>query len=361
MNLFQLNMMIALSWNTINQKNCSLWALELCLFFYLLRKACSSASAYMNRNAAVFGVDWSPSGTASLIGINNFFSDFPVRCVSNLLAILKMRNKTYDVLFACHTLVGIIMFSCCVFCTPVSVEDKHTTFSPQDGFRFFFGIFANSDTVEKDTKYCKKEEEGWSEVPDWIQSTGPPRHRYYFSCKEIYGLKVKMPRETHGARPTSISVHRRCFLTSKPFLAHVWRLFAPIWLAGVEGLIPLVSPRLDARRWLCWWGPPPLTAVSYIVCTQAVSRYIRTVPATAKRAFLNNIVYESTFVCVCACMCASTCSVHHGGGGQLRSLFGVRLQVSDIHHGRYPAGPHMNTCVEANAFTSIASCGKCRL
>lgn len=109
-------------------------------------------------------------------------------------------------------------------------------------------------------------------------------------------------REDPSVRQTSILVQRCCFLTTEPFLAHALLLFCT-----------------DLACW-CWGidseGASPLTAVSYIVCTQAVSRYIRTVPATAKWAFLNNIVYESTLcVCVWSWMCVSTCSVHHGGLG----------------------------------------------
>lgn len=44
--------------------------------------------------------------------------------------------------------------------------------------------------------------------------------------------------------------------------------------------------------------------------------------------------------------------------GQLLSLFGVSLPVSDIYHGCYPAGPHMNTCIETNAVTSITKYAK---
>lgn len=204
-------------------------------------------------------------------------------------------------------------------------------------------------------------------------TTRPPRDKYFFSWTEIYGLKVlgdtfgRHWREDPSVGQGSNLVQRCCFLTAKPFLAHTLLLLCTDlarWCWGIDsGCLPL----LDGRRWTLLAGACLLTAVSYIVCTQAVSRYIRTVPATAKWAFLNNIVYESTCVCVCvcSCMCVSTCSVHHGwrGGlvGQLRSLFGVRLPVSDIHQGRYPAGAHMNKCIEANAFISITSRWKCPL
>lgn len=166
-------------------------------------------------------------------------------------------------------------------------------------------------------------------------------------------------REDTSVRQTSILFQRCCFLTTKPFLAHTLLLFCTDLACWCWGIDSSCLSCLEGRRWLCWQGPLYSQLSPYIVCTQAVSRYIRTVHTTAKWAFLNNIVYAST-LCVWSCVC-----VHlfcpSWGEGQLRSLFGVRLSVSDIHHGRYPAGPHMNTYIEANAFTSITSCRKCLL
>ena len=144
------------------------------------------------------------------------------------------------------------------------------------------------------------------------QTAWPPRHKYFFSCKEIYALKVKKLRETHETRSQCQTVWSKGAVSSP--LSHFWHIlcyyFVPMWISGVEGLILRVS-----LFWTLDVGPP-LTAVPYIVCTQAVSRYIRTVPDTAKPAFLNNIVYESTCVCVCLwvviCVCPPVLSIMGG-------------------------------------------------
>lgn len=152
-------------------------------------------------------------------------------------------------------------------------------------------------------------------------------------------------------------------------LSHFWHIlcfyFVWIWLTGVEGLIPLVS--------LFWtvdddFSGRGLSTHSCLIHSLYTSRVLLhpQCPCYCQMSISGKHCEWINFLCVSvrSCMCVSTCCVHHtwaGGRGQLWSLFGVRLPVSVIHQGRYPAGAHMNTCIEANAFTSITSCGKCLL
>lgn len=87
----------------------------------------------------------------------------------------------------------------------------------------------------------------------------------------------------------------------------------------------------------------PLTAVSYIACTQHESCYIRSVLTTAKWSCQENVVNESTlcacvWACVLVCLCPPVVSIIHGrgeggGGGQLWG-FVWRQAASERHPSR---------------------------
>lgn len=148
-------------------------------------------------------------------------------------------------------------------------------------------------------------------------------------------------------------------------LSHFWHIlcfyFVPIWLACVEGLIPLISLFWTVDGDSNGMGLSTHSCLIHSLYTSRVLLHPHC-PCYCQMSISEQHCVWINFVCVygLVCMCPPVLSIM-GGGGQLQSLFGVRLPVSDIHHRRYPAGPHMNTCIEANAFTSVTSCGKCLL
>lgn len=174
-------------------------------------------------------------------------------------------------------------------------------------------------------------------------------------------------RSDPDVRQASILVRMWCFFTSKPFLAHTLLLFCMNLACWCWGIDSTCLPLLDSRWWLFWQGPLHSQLSHTYLYTSRVLLHPQC-PCHCQMSISGKHCEWINFLCVSvrSCMCLSTCCVHHTGwvgwlGGQLWSLFGVRLPVSVIHQGRYPAGAHMNTCIEANAFTSITSCGKCLL
>lgn len=124
-----------------------------------------------------------------------------------------------------------------------------------------------------------------------------------------------------------------------------------------------------------WPYPQPLffTDLAYRCWEIDSAQILQWLSLTAHNCLIQKFVHKL----FCPCSCQLSISERHctwinfvyvcvhlfcpSRGGQLLSLFGVRLPVRDIRHGRYPTGPKMYACLEENAFTSITSCAQCLL
>lgn len=166
----------------------------------------------------------------------------------------------------------------------------------------------------------------------------PSRWNHFSFCRG--GKMRSLDRKTSvhlGVRHSSVlrSLFFRAgggFFTAKPFLAHI--LLIIFLSCGLPMLTDWFSsnPLHQSLR----FSGGDFSAHKWLIETFMHSTV--TVPSPANWAFLRSTVHEST-LCVRIYVCFHL--FRPSRGGQLRSLFGVSLPVSDIHH--WSTNEHMHS------------------